>query len=264
MLSRIWILYRIELFKASRRRQAYVGPVLLAILVLLAPLLHPMAQDGVQDYGFIAYVTPVALNFLGFIMLLTFCATLVSSETARGTVRGILLRPIRRHEYLLAKILTGYSYAVLLTLVVAGSAWGAAWFRGDLLGVHVGGELIYTSDAMLKSYVAGAALALLPQFAGASVAILFSTLSRGSTMAISLSLGLWILTDLTKYPLGLAPYLFTTYLEAPWQVFAGRCDALDPAWMPMAPWCVATSLVAMITTSALAIAVLTRRNLGAC
>jgi len=117
---------------------------------------------------------------------------------------------------------------------------------------------------MMTGYAAGAALALLPQWAGASVAILFSTVSRGSAMAVSLSLGTWILTDLLKYPLGVAPYFFTTYLEAPWQVFAGRCDALDPAWMPMAAWCAGTSLVTGGLAGAAAIYFFARRNLGAC
>lgn len=264
MIKRIWLLYRIEVFKASRRRQPYIGPLLLAALVLVSPLIHPIARDGVQDYGFIAYVTPVALNFLGFIMLLTFASTLVASETARGNVRAILLRPILREEFILAKLLLGFSYAVLLTVVVGACTWIVAWARGDLMGIHVGGELVFTTNQMWQSYAAGALISLLPQWAGASMAIFFSTLARSSSMAISLSLGSWILVDLTKYPLGLAPYLFTTYLEAPWQIFAGRCDALDHPWMPMVGYCAATSAVFILLPAFLAILIFKRRNLGAC
>ena len=83
-------------------------------------------------------------------------------------------------------------------------------------------------------------------------------------MAISLSLGAWIMADLAKYPLGIAPFVFTTYLEAPWQVFSSRCDALDAAWMPMAGWCAATSIAAIAISALLSIAIFKRRNLGAC
>lgn len=264
MIGRIWLLYRIEVFKATRRRQPYVGPVLLAALVLLSPLIRPLAKDGLQDYGFIAYVTPVALNFLGFIMLLTFASTLVVSETARGSVRALLLRPILREELILAKLLLGFSYAALLTAVVGLCAWLVAWWRGDLMGVHVGGELVFTTGEMWQSYVAGALLSLLPQWAGVSLGLLYSTLSRSTGMAISLSLGTWILVDLAKYPLGVAPFIFTTYLEAPWRIFSGRCDALDQPWMPMAASCAGASGVMIIVPVILAIAIFKRRNLGAC
>lgn len=264
MIGRLWLLYRIEVFKATRRRQSYVGPLLVAALVLAAPLIHPIARDGVHDYGFIAYVTPIALNFLGFIMLLTFSSTLVASETARGSARAILLRPVRREEFILAKLLLGFSYAGLLTVVAGSCAWAVASFRGDLLGVEVGGELVFTTDDMWKTYLEGALLALLPQWAGVSVAVFFSTLSRSSSMAISLSLGAWILVDLIKYPLGVAPFVFTTYLEAPWRVFAGQCDALDTPWMPMAGHCVAASIFFIVIPAALSILIFKRRNLGAC
>lgn len=264
MIKRIWLLYRIEVFKASRRRQPYVAPLLLSVLVFLSPLVHPLAKDGMQDYGFIAYVTPVALNFLGFIMLLTFSSTLVASETARGNVRAILLRPIRREEFILAKLLLGFSYAALLTAVVCVCAWIVAWVLGDLMGVHVGGELIFTSDQMWKSFAEGALLALLPQWAGVSVALLYSTLARSSSMAISLSLGSWVLVDLAKYPLGIAPYVFTTYMEAPWSIFAGQCDALEQPWMPMAAYCAASSGVLIVLPVLLSIYIFKRRNLGAC
>jgi ABC-2 type transport system permease protein len=197
-------------------------------------------------------------------MLLTFASTLVASETARGNVRAILLRPVRREEFILAKLLLGYSYAALLTGVVAVCAWGVAWFRGDLMGIHMGGELVITADQMLWSYALGALLSLLPQWAGVSMALFFSTLARSSSMAISLSLGTWILSDLAKYPLGIAPFLFTTYLEAPWRTFAGHCDALEQAWMPMALQCAVASGAVMITFVIITLIVFKRRNLGAC
>ena len=264
MIRRVWLLYRIEVSKAIRHRQAYVGPVLLVLVVLLAPLLYPISADGIGDYGFIAYVTPLALNFLGFVMLLIYCSTLVASEVSQGSIRNILLRSVTRRECLLAKFLLGYSYAALLTGLVAITSWSVAWARGDLMGVHIGGELVYSGESMVRSYVYGALLALLPQWAGASMALCFSTLSRSTSTAISLSLGVWILSDLAKYPLGIASYLYTTYLEAPWQVFAHQCDALSYPWLPMAWQCVLSSVVVMVCSLLIALLVFRRRNLGSC
>lgn len=264
MLGRIWLLYRIEIAKALRRRQAYAGPLLLVLVVLLSTLVHPVERDGIADYAFIAYVTPVSLGFLGYVMLLVFCSALVASELDQGAIRGTLLRPVTRDEFLTAKLLVGYSYAVVLTAAVAISSWTIARFQGDLLGVHLGGELVYTGEQMLGAYVGGALLSLLPQCAGASLAILFSTASRNATTAVSLSLGTWIVVDLVKYPLNLAPFVFTTYLESPWQVFSQRCDALDYPWFPMAWQCALASGAVTAGSVWLAVVIFRRRNLGTC
>ncbi len=264
MLGRVWLLYRIEIIKALRRRQAYAGPLLLVFVVVVSTFVHPVEQDGIADYGFIAYVTPLSLGFLGYIMLLVFSASLVASELDQGAIRGTLVRPVTREDFLAAKVLTGFSYAALLTTVVAISSWAVTWLRGDLLGVQLGGELVYTSEQMLAAYAGGALLALLPKCAGVSLAILFSTASRSATTAISLSLGTWIVLDLVKYPLNAAPFVFTTYLEAPWQVFSQRCDALDYAWFPMAWQCALASLAVIGASLALALTIFRRRNLGSC
>jgi len=264
MLGRIWLLYRIEISKALRRRQAYAGPALLVMVVLLSTLVHPVERDGMPDYGFIAYVTPLSLGFLGYVMLLVFCASLIASELDQGAIRCTLVRPVTRNDFLAAKLLAGFSYAALLTATVAITSWTVAGVRGDLLGVHLGGELVYTGEQMLRAYAGGALLSLLPLWAGASLAIFFSTACRSATAAISLSLGTWIVLDLVKYPLNIAPFLFTTYLEAPWQVFSMRCDALDYAWFPMVWQCALSSGAVMAISIFLALLVFRRRNLGSC
>ena len=43
-------------------------------MVLLAPLSYPLQKDSTNDYAFIAYALPVALNLFGFFMLLIYSA----------------------------------------------------------------------------------------------------------------------------------------------------------------------------------------------
>lgn len=263
-LHRIGALYRVEIAKTMRLRQTYAGPVLVALLVLLSPLVQPLAKDDLPDYAFVAYVTPLALNFLGYILLLVYVGGLIATEVDRGTLRAILLRPVRREEVYLAKLALGFTYSALLTLTAGVTSWTLAALFGDLHGIQVGGELLHTSDDMAMAYLGGALLALAPQWAGVSLGLLYSTISRSATTAISLSVGTWILLDLFKYPLGIGGAVFTTYLEAPWRVFADYCDGLDGAWMPMVFYCLASSLAVIIPATALGLAVFKRRNLGAC
>jgi ABC-type transport system involved in multi-copper enzyme maturation permease subunit len=263
MIGRIWNAYTVEMFKALRLKQTYLGPALVLAVVLCAPLLHPLHRDGVSDYGFVAYVTPLVLGFLGFLMLLTYCSSLVSSELSSGSIRAALVRPLKRHEYLLAKLLLGMTYAVLLTAITAAGSWAVAYALGELAGITFGGELIYTSEQMRTAYALGILLSLLPQFAGVAFALMVSVSTRSPAAAVGSTLGLWILLDLLKNPLHLEKLVFTSYLESPFQVFVNRCDAIETAWFPMTWYCLGASLSAWALFTAMAMLLLHRRNLTA-
>ncbi len=263
MIARLLRAYRAEVHKGLRLRQVWAGPVVLLITLGLAPLLHPVARDGRSDYDFIAVVTPATLNLLGFLILLAGSASLVAQEIGGGSIRLFLVRPVRRREYLLAKFLAGATYAVLLTAMVAAGTWGIARALGELHGVAFGGELVHTGEDMARAYAIGAALSLLPMLAGVACALLASVCARSSGTAVTASVGLWLVMDTVKHPLGIDAYVFTTYLEAPWQIFVNRCDGLDAAWWPMAGWCAGVSLCTAIPALALAVLVLHRRNFSA-
>jgi hypothetical protein len=111
------------------------------------------------------------------------------------------------------------------------------------------------------AYVIAATLALAPLLAAASYGVMISALSRSTATAVASALGVWILVDLVKHPLGIAPFVFSTYLEAPWQVFANRCDGFSEPWLPMAIWCLATSGVSAAVFFGMAVLAFTKRNL---
>ncbi|MBN2307568.1 MAG: ABC transporter permease subunit [Candidatus Hydrogenedentes bacterium] len=261
MIRRVWIAYTLELAKAIRAKSTYVGPALVILAVLCTLLVHPVQQDGRSDYEFVAKATPLALNLLGWLLLLTYCAGLVSSELGSGSIRLLLVRPLLRREFLAAKLLHGMTYALVLTLCAAGTSWVVALTRGELVGVGFGGEVMYTAGQMLRAYLIGAALALIPQFAAVAYAVMASTLTRSTGAAVIATVGVWVLVDFVKYPLRVAPFLFSTYLEAPWQTFADRCNGFSTPWLPMGYYCLGTSLAALILFSCVATAALNRRNL---
>jgi ABC-2 type transport system permease protein len=262
MMARILTAYQVELIKAIRTKFTYVGPVLVVIMVLVAPLMSAAAPGG-SSYQLIAFATPMALNLLGLLLTLTFCASLIASEMAAGTVRLLLVRPLLRHEFLIAKLLTGMTYAVLLSVLVASTTWAIGFARGGLHGVEYGGEVLYTSAEMFAAYGIGWVLSLAPQFAFVAYAIMISTLIRNTGAAVGASIGIWLVTDVIKYPLGIAPAIFTTYVETPWSVFQTRCSGLDASWFPMAYYCLATSLAAIVVFAGIAGYSLQRRNLQA-
>ena len=259
--ARIWVAYQVEVSKALRQRITYLGPALVLFIVLLALLIHPIRRDGVSDYDFIAFATPLALNLLGFVLLLVFGASQVSNEMGAGTIRTVLVRPILRYEYGLAKFLVIVTYALALTVTATVAAWLLVLALGDMAGITYGGDVIYTDRDMRHTFLLGLAMNLLPQVAASAFALMISTFTRSTGTAVALALGLCIVSDIAKHPLKLAPYVFTSYAETSWLVFQERCDALSTALFPPAYyWLAGISAVTTIVCIAIALVVLQRRN----
>ncbi len=263
MLGRIWTAYTVEIWKAIRRRQTYTGPALLLALLVVAPFVQGVTHDGRGDYGYIAYVTSLALGLLGVVLLLIYCAGLVSQEMGGGSIRAVLVRPLRRHEYLAAKLMAGCTYALLLAAIVVFGSWGMAYALGDLIGVNFGGELLFSSDQMLIAYLLGSVLAPAPLFAAAAYGVMVSTFTRKPVFAIVIAVGAWVTADIVKHPLGIDRFVFSSYLESPWQVFINRCDGMDVGWFPMAWQCLGISAIYGVAFTAVAILVLHLRNFSA-
>jgi ABC-type transport system involved in multi-copper enzyme maturation permease subunit len=128
--------------------------------------------------------------------------------------------------------------------------------------VSYGGELIYTGGELFRAYALGLLVQLLPLFATVSYGVMVSTLTRSPAAAITATVGLWLLLDTVKYPLGVAPYLFTSYFETPWQPFVARVsNDLATAWFPDAGYCLGISAAYGLVFMATALIAFQRRNL---
>jgi ABC-type transport system involved in multi-copper enzyme maturation permease subunit len=261
MIERLWTVYTFELSKAFRLKSTYAGPLLVLATVLLTPLLHPFGRDNASDYDFVAVATQTSVNLVGVYLVLIYSSSLIATEISRGTARMVLVRPVLRRDFFLAKLLLGMTYAVLLSAVAAGASWTVAGLFGDLSGVRYGGEVIYTNTALSRTYVGVLGLGLLAQFAAVAFGLMMSALSRSAGAAVGATVGLWLVVNLVKHPLGIAPLLFSTYIEAPWTVFTHRAVALEASWTPMVFYAVATSVVSIAVFVAMGMGALSRRNL---
>jgi len=259
--ARIWHAFRVEWSKVLRNRMSYAGPLLIVITVAAAAA-SPLFRGAPYSYAFAGYATSAALNHLGFLMLLGFSATLVASERSQGTLRLLLVRPVHRHELLLAKFCLAGVYAAILVLTTALAAWALPMALGELVGVSFGGELIYADRAMRQAYGMGMLLAMLPLLAAAACALCVSVFARNSATAVLVTLGGWLTLEVVKHPLGISRFVMTTYLETPWRVFASHADGVPAEWMPEAAACAVVSLVTIALALTVATAVFRRKNLA--
>ena len=135
--------------KLSRMKLPYLG---LAAFVLMA-VLWPQTLGYYTDtatpftgYEFAANAMISISSLLAPIFIAIFAATLIATETASGTIRQVLCRPVSRLSFLTAKCLAGFIYAaVMIALgaaviaVVGAVAIGCGTERDLMLGADVDG-----------------------------------------------------------------------------------------------------------------------------
>lgn len=262
MIGRIFSAYVSEFIKYSRLFFPYFGPAFVLIAIVATLLIRPVTSDGVSDLEFIGAAVPAALNIVGFLMLLIYAAGLVASETESGTIRTLLVRPLRRWEFLTAKLLNAMTYAVLLNLTAVIGAWIVVAIKGEASGIDFGGELMYTSQEMNLALVVAALLNLAPHLAAAAYAVMISTFVRRSATAIAAAVGGWLLVDYMKHAMRFDEFIFSTYLDHGWIVYADRCKGLATPFAPDAYYGLGVSAAWFALFSGVAFAAIRRRNFG--
>ena len=263
MIARILNAFRIELAKAIRLRTTFLGPITIIIIILLTPFAYPLQQDSDSDYDFLAYVLPLSINVFGHFMVLIYSATLISTELSSGSIRMILTRPLRRREYLIAKLLHGLAYTLALNGIALLTAIGLVQLLGNLSGIYFGDELIYTDTEMIRTLFVTMLLTFLPQCASVSFALFMSTATKNPAAAVGGTVGFWIALETLKHPLDAQRYLFSTYAESPWTVFNDRCNGFESSFLPEAWWGIGISLAYIVVFGALTLYIMGRRNLVA-
>lgn len=243
MRGRSWGPLRREWMKLLFQRRSYliwVGAAAIPFLIALAIHLSndhsgggPVFIDRVLGNGM--YVPLAALTVLIPFMLPMAAAMvggyMIAGEAELGTLRIVLLRPVRRESVLLAKWLAALFYLAFgaALMLASGLIFGAAFFglhpMVTLSGTTVG--VAHGLGLTLLVYLFGlAAMACL-----VSLAVLFSTLTDSSLTALIATIVVYIVIQVLisfSYFDWLAPYVFPTYFGDFINLFR------DPiAWRPM-------------------------------
>lgn len=262
MMHRVLTAYQVEWAKAMRHKPTYAGPLLVILAVVLTAVQRPPVSDGRSDYAFIALATAQALHGVGLLMILVHVASLIAAEVRSGSIRGMLTRPLLRHEYVFAKLLIALTYVAAMIVICGGCAWAVAFAMGDLMGVSFGGDLLHPASAMLSAYMAGALLAMVPLGTAAAYALFISVLFPRPLPAACVAVAGWITLEIVKHPLGVEAFVFSTYAESPWSVFVGRTEGLPVTWAAALWGCLAASLPVFALCVTGTVMVLRKRNLG--
>jgi ABC-type transport system involved in multi-copper enzyme maturation permease subunit len=200
MISRIWSLTKIELFKFYRQKIFFISLFLVALVVVVSVLMEKMSPTTKAQVNGIGPLISGCLNGFRLVtfLLLVIGALLFASETTFGTIRTILIAPIRRSELVLAKAITVIILALLFTLLIELVAFGLAW---AVYGFHditdpTFPEIVHLAKAEMMLYVFYTFLhILLPLVAIGMMGLFISTLVENAGISVAISIILYLVLD---------------------------------------------------------------------
>jgi ABC-2 type transport system permease protein len=178
----------------------------------------------------------VALR-LGLFVILVIGAMGISQEFAQGTVKTVLILPVRRFEWVLAKLLA----LILLAwgLLVACALLGAAlvWAMLGWGDVERSGVMLYSSAQVWAQLLAATGLTALLLLPLCSFALLVGAFFSSSGAAVGVAL---VVAIVLEFGLGLldesAQFVFLHHLPVPFAQIAKMGKGLPFEWEPTLVW----------------------------
>lgn len=219
-------LLRMEASKLLRLASVRASLVLLVVF----PLLWSYAPGIYEVYGFYlvsGFQVPAlsllsSMEFLMPLLIAITAAELVGMEKMHGTLATVLLRPVTRSQWLLAKllVLSVYPFLAMAFFLVASLAAGVPYGFGSFVGgtglgegglAGAGAMTVQTAMGEILAAYALAAVSLVP-IALLAVLATVVTMSAASGALATLSV-LIVMQLLVVFP-GLEPYLLSRQLSA--------------------------------------------------
>lgn len=236
-------LVRIELYKIFTKPRTYIafGAVFLIVVAtqlgfyfegeeLLDFVIQNLKESFIFEGKLInSYtVSYIVLNTLWIhipILIALVTGDLIAGEANSGTFRIILTRPVSRTKLLFAKFFAGWTYTVLVIvlMILLSIGLGSILFGpGDLL-VLKGTVNIFKAEDALWRFGLAYSYGVLIMTVVASLAFMLSSFAENSIGPIigtfAIIIGLTIISSLGfSFLKPVYPFLFTTYLPS-WQLF---------------------------------------------
>jgi ABC-2 type transport system permease protein len=236
-----------ELVKISFKPRSYLGVGGISLIIIL--ILLAMKLDGSLYIKLLTGQFDEALSFEGNILngnLIAFLiiqmliihipllVAFVTGESAMGTIRFLLTKPISRSTILFSKFMASCIYTFLLVLWLAFLALVVSHFifgSGDLIVLNSDGLVVFQEADVLWRFVLGFSIAFLSLVTVATLSLMFSCFSENSIGQILETMGIIILFTIIgslDVPIfdTIRPYLFTTHMAA-WRYFFSQPLSVD-------------------------------------
>lgn len=244
-----------EFIKAFARPRSYIGLAsIVALVILIDASFYFTGKEYIDllfqnfEQVFSLEGTVVNGNLICFIILQTLIiqlpllvalvtGDLISGESAMGTLRYSLTRPISRTRFIVAKWLTAILYCIGILLLLGIFAYGlslAVFGPGDLLVLNADGLVVIRDDELFWRFFAAFGFALISLTTVASLSLMFSAFSQNSVGPIVLTMVVIIIfTVISSFEMSffdpVMPFLFTNHMHLWRRLFSDPIPTVEIA-----------------------------------
>lgn len=233
-----------ELLKIAYKPRSYIG--IGGIIIIIAIILFALKVDGafyislitgqfeqslifegeILNGNLIAYII-IQMLIIHVPLLIAFVTgDLISGESAMGTIRLLLTKPVSRSTILMSKFLASciYTLAVVLCLAFMSFTLGKILFgAGDLMVLKSDGLIVFQENDIGWRFLYAFTMAFLSLVTVATLALTLSCFSENSIGPIVSTMGIVLLFTIIgsmDVPIfdNIRPFLFTTHMAA-WRFF---------------------------------------------
>ncbi len=269
MLSEVRRLFACEMTKVWRTKLPYIGLACSALMAFIArQSVESFAQPG-EISAFEYFISSIILSstLTTPIFATIFAALSVAGETSRGTLRTILVRPVTRGQFLVAKWLSAVFY--LMLLIAANAAVAILVARSYPLRSALDQSIELPSLAqqvLICSYALF--LSLIPQLATVCFGFFISVLAASGGTAVGLALGLYLTITAAKQFISIGGYelnqfVFSTYYDLPLKIADAKIGGMfEQWWQERTVFMLATSLTPIVIFLAASFWLFLKRDLN--
>ncbi|MBI1285990.1 MAG: ABC transporter permease subunit [Flavobacteriales bacterium] len=228
-----------EIIKAFARPRSYIGMAsIVALVVLIDTSFYFTGSEYIDllfqsfDQVFSLEGTIINGNLICFIILQTLIiqlpllvalvtGDLISGESAMGTLRYALTKPISRFKFITYKWITAMLYVLGILLLLGIFAYGVSlvvFGPGDLLVLNADGLVVLRNADLFWRFIAAFLFAFISLTTVASLSLMFSAFSENSVGPIVLTMVVIIaFTVISSFEMSffdpILPFLFTNHMH---------------------------------------------------
>ncbi len=262
-MSKLKTLIKTELEKMIRKRSTlWIAVIILAIQIAAAFFEHStrLANDDLgTGFQVSAFSLKICLQLLTLILLALSSMTL-SEEIATGTAKIILVRGVKRRDFILGKFIALVCLSIVLVVFYHLVGLILGHFLGGLVAIKEGEFILFTATDLAKGFSGGIFLTLCATIALVSLGCFFSILIRGSGGAVGTGIVIYFFMQILSQIDLFQKYLFTRYLFLPIDNMEKLAEGIYVDWARYAWWTVGISSGSVLIFLMLSIIIFDKRD----
>jgi len=262
-MPKLPILIKVELEKIIRKRSALWIALIILVIQVAAAFFEHSARLANDDLGTGFQVTifslKICLQLLALIVL-AFSSMTLSEEIATGTAKIILVRDVKRRDFILGKFIALICVSAVLVVFYHLIGLLLGYFLGGLEAIKEGDYLLFSASELSAAFFGGMALTLFAMIALIAFGCFISILIKGSGGAVSTAIVIYFFMQILSQMNLFQKYLFTRYLFLPIDNMAKLVDGIYVDWARYAGWTIGISSCSVLIFITLGIIVFNKRD----